>query len=89
MLDRGCLPVRVRGGGELGQQWYEDGKVPPKSGILNDYRGADAFIIKTGLRFARRCVMGWAGARSGILMGVISTKRPSFFHGVIAEFTLC
>ncbi|MGU0043561.1 prolyl oligopeptidase family serine peptidase [Escherichia coli] len=59
LLDRGFVYaiVHVRGGGELGQQWYEDGKFLKKKNTFNDYLDACQCIVKTGLwlSFALLC----------------------------------
>ncbi len=50
LLDRGFVYaiVHVRGGGELGQQWYEDGKFLKKKNTFNDYLDACDALLKLG-----------------------------------------
>ena len=86
LLDRGFVYaiVHVRGGGELGQQWYEDGKFLKKKNTFNDYLDACDALFKLGYGSPSLCyAMG--GSAGGMLMGVAINERPELFHGVIAQ----
>ncbi|EPD7532430.1 oligopeptidase B [Escherichia coli] len=86
LLDRGFVYaiVHVRGGGELGQQWYEDGKFLKKKNTFNDYLDACDALLKLGYGSPSHCyAMG--GSAGGMLMGVAINQRPELFHGVIAQ----
>ncbi|HDP9245201.1 TPA: oligopeptidase B [Escherichia coli] len=86
LLDRGFVYaiVHVRGGGELGQQWYEDGKFLKKKNTFNDYLDACDALLKQGYGSPSLCyAMG--GSAGGMLMGVAINQRPELFHGVIAQ----
>ena len=86
LLDRGFVYaiVHVRGGGELGQQWYEDGKFLKKKNTFNDYLDACDALLKLGYGSPSLCyAMG--GSAGGTLMGVAINQRPELFHGVIAQ----
>lgn len=86
LLDRGFVYaiVHVRGGGELGQQWYEDGKFLKKKNTFNDYLDACDALLKLGYGSPSLCyAMG--GSAGGMLMGVAIDERPELFHGVIAQ----
>ena len=86
LLDRGFVYaiVHVRGGGELGQQWYEDGKFLKKKNTFNDYLDACDASLKLSYRSPSLCyAMG--GSAGGMLMGVAINARPELFHGVIAQ----
>ncbi|EFB2705066.1 oligopeptidase B [Escherichia coli O157:H7] len=86
LLDRGFVYaiVHVRGGGELGQQWYEDGKFLKKKNTFNDYLDACDALLKLGHGSPSLCyAMG--GSAGGMLMGVAINARPELFHGVIAQ----
>ncbi len=88
LLDRGFVYaiVHVRGGGELGQQWYEDGKFLKKKNTFNDYLDACDALLKLGYgSFALLCDGRECG---GMLMGVAINQRPELFHGVIARYRL-
>ncbi|EFA7374790.1 oligopeptidase B [Escherichia coli] len=86
LLDRGFVYaiVHVRGDGELGQQWYEDGKFLKKKNTFNDYLDACDALLKLGYGSPSLCyAMG--GSAGGMLMGVAINERPELFHGVIAQ----
>ncbi|EFE7959033.1 oligopeptidase B [Escherichia coli] len=86
LLDRGFVYaiVHVRGGGELGQQWYEGGKFLKKKNTFNDYLDACDALLKLGYGSPSLCyAMG--GSAGGMLMGVAINARPELFHGVIAQ----
>ncbi|HBK2388391.1 TPA: prolyl oligopeptidase family serine peptidase, partial [Escherichia coli] len=86
LLDRGFVYaiVHVRGGGELGQQWYEEGKFLKKKNTFNDYLDACDALLKLGYGSPSLCyAMG--GSAGGMLMGVAINQRPELFHGVIAQ----
>ena len=86
LLDRGFVYaiVHVRGGGELGQQWYEDGKFLKKKNRFNDYLDVCDALLKLGYGSPSLCyAMG--GSAGGMLMGVAINARPELFHGVIAQ----
>lgn len=86
LLDRGFVYaiVHVRGGGELGQQWYEDGKFLKKKNTFNDYLDACDALLKLGYGSPSLC-FGMGGSAGGMLMGVAINERPELFHGVIAQ----
>ncbi|ENB4531463.1 oligopeptidase B [Escherichia coli] len=86
LLDRGFVYaiVHVRGSGELGQHWYEDGKFLKKKNTFNDYLDACDALLKLGYGSPSLCyAMG--GSAGGMLMGVAINQRPELFHGVIAQ----
>ncbi|MGY5956647.1 oligopeptidase B [Kosakonia sp. BK9b] len=86
LLDRGfvCAIAHVRGGGELGQAWYEDGKFLNKKNTFNDFIDVTDMLLAQGYGSPLFCyAMG--GSAGGLLMGAIVNERPSLFHGVIAQ----
>ena len=86
LLDRGFVYAiaHVRGGGELGQQWYEDGKFLRKKNTFNDYLDVCDALLKMGYGAPELCY-GMGGSAGGMLMGVAINERPERFHGVIAQ----
>ncbi|MDM3277746.1 oligopeptidase B [Citrobacter sp. Ce119] len=86
LLDRGFVYAiaHVRGGGELGQQWYEDGKFLLKKNTFNDYLDVCDALLKMGYGAPSLCY-GMGGSAGGMLMGVAINERPELFHGVIAQ----
>ncbi|HCL5534322.1 oligopeptidase B [Citrobacter werkmanii] len=86
LLDRGFVYAiaHVRGGGELGQQWYEDGKFLHKKNTFNDYLDVCDALLRMGYGAPSLCY-GMGGSAGGMLMGVAINERPDLFHGVIAQ----
>ena len=86
LLDRGFVfaIAHIRGGGELGQQWYEDGKFLLKNNTFNDYLDATDALLALGYGDPSLCY-GMGGSAGGMLMGAAINERPELFHGVIAQ----
>ncbi|QOV70555.1 oligopeptidase B [Citrobacter sp. BDA59-3] len=86
LLDRGFVYAiaHIRGGGELGQQWYEDGKFLNKRNTFNDFIDVTDGLLALEYGSPLFCyAMG--GSAGGLLMGAVINERPSLFHGVIAQ----
>ena len=86
LLDRGFVYAiaHVRGGSELGQQWYEDGKFLNKMNTFHDYLDVCDALLAQGYGTPSRCY-GMGGSAGGMLMGVAVNQRPELFHGVVAQ----
>lgn len=86
LLDRGFVfaIAHVRGGGELGQQWYEDGKFLLKKNTFNDYLDVCDALLAQGFGSPALCY-GMGGSAGGMLIGAAINERPELFHGVIAQ----
>lgn len=86
LLDRGFVfaLIHVRGGGELGQQWYQQGKLENKVNTFNDFIDAAHALIKQGFgQPGRLYAMG--GSAGGLLMGAVINQEPALFHAVVAQ----
>ncbi|SQC92827.1 Protease 2 [Cedecea neteri] len=86
LLDRGFVYAiaHVRGGGELGQKWYEDGKYLKKMNTFNDYLDVCDELLKLGYGDPK-LLYGMGGSAGGMLMGTAINQRPELFHGVVAQ----
>lgn len=86
LLDRGFVfaIAHIRGGGELGQQWYEDGKFLKKQNTFNDYLDVCDALLAKGYGAPELCY-GMGGSAGGMLMGTVVNERPELFHGVVAQ----
>jgi len=86
LLDRGFVYAiaHVRGGGELGQHWYEDGKFLKKRNTFNDYIDVCDALLAQGYGSKRYCY-GMGGSAGGMLIGTVINERPGLFHGAIAQ----
>lgn len=86
LLDRGFIYAiaHVRGGQELGRQWYEDGKLLKKKNTFTDFIACAEYLIRE--RFTNPGKLFAMGrSAGGLLMGAIANMRPDLFKGVVAE----
>lgn len=85
LVDRGFVYAlaHVRGGQDLGRQWYDDGKLLNKKNTFNDFIDCTEFLIAKGYTSPEKLFAG-GGSAGGLLMGVIVNERPELFKGVIA-----
>lgn len=86
LLDRGCVfaIAHVRGGQELGRQWYDDGKLLKKKNTFTDFIACGEHLVRE--RYTSRTRMfAMGGSAGGLLMGAVCNMRPDLFHGVIAH----
>jgi oligopeptidase B len=85
-LDRGVIfaVAHVRGGGEMGRQWYEDGKLLAKRNTFTDFVDTARHLIDEGYTTAERMVAE-GGSAGGLLMGAVANLAPELFAGVLAD----
>jgi oligopeptidase B len=86
LLDRGVTfaIVHVRGGGELGRSWYEDGKLLRKRNTFTDFIAAADHLIALG--YTRRDLLAArGGSAGGLLMGAVANLAPDRFRAIVAE----
>ncbi|MGP3535259.1 S9 family peptidase [Microbacterium sp. RD1] len=85
-LDRGVVfaVAHVRGGGEMGRQWYEDGKLGAKRNTFTDFVDCALHLIDAGYTTADRMVAE-GGSAGGLLMGAVANLAPELFAGVLAD----
>ncbi len=86
LLDRGFVfaIAHVRGGGELGRRWYEDGKLLKKPNTFTDFIACAEYLIGEGYTRTERLVIR-GGSAGGLLMGAVTNMRPDLWHTVVAE----
>jgi len=85
LLDRGFVFAigHVRGGSEMGRQWYEDGKYLNKRNTFTDFIACAEQLIKEQFTSNDKlCING--GSAGGLLMGACMNLRPDLFHAVVA-----
>lgn len=86
LLNRGFVYAiaHIRGGQELGRQWYENGKLLKKMNTFYDFIDVGKFLIEKKYADPNRlyCRGGSAG---GLLMGAVVNLEPELYHGVIAD----
>ncbi|MFI8415673.1 S9 family peptidase [Serratia sp. NPDC078593] len=86
LLDRGFVfaLAHIRGGGELGQLWYEDGKLFKKQNTFSDFIDVTHSLIAQGYGDANR-VFAMGGSAGGLLMGAVINQAPTLYHGIVAQ----
>ncbi|WP_118950620.1 S9 family peptidase [Taibaiella helva] len=86
LLDRGFAYAiaHVRGGQEMGRQWYEDGKLMKKKNTFTDFIDCAEYLIAQGYT-SKEHLYASGGSAGGLLMGTIVNMRPDLFNGVVAD----
>ncbi len=86
LLDRGFVwaLAHPRGGGELGRQWYLDGKLLAKPNSISDMLACAEHLVSAAIVAPNRLAMR-GGSAGGLLVGACLTKRPEMFAAVVAE----
>jgi oligopeptidase B len=86
LLDRGVVfaIAHVRGGGELGRHWYENGKTLTKKNTFTDFVAAAERVISLGLTSPDKLV-AQGGSAGGLLMGAVANLAPHLFAGILAQ----
>ena len=85
LLDRGFVfaIAHIRGGEELGREWYEDGKLLNKKNTFYDFIDCAEFLISEKYT-SNNHLYASGGSAGGLLMGAVINMRPDLWHGVIA-----
>ncbi|MEN4928323.1 prolyl oligopeptidase family serine peptidase [Erwinia billingiae] len=86
LLDRGFVfaLTHIRGGGELGQQWYDDGRLLNKMNTFNDFIDLTDALVAQGYGHPDK-LYAMGGSAGGLLMGAVINMAPDRFHGVVAQ----
>jgi len=85
LLDRGFIYAiaHVRGGQELGRQWYDEGKLFKKMNTFTDFISCAEYLVRHGYTSPAK-LFASGGSAGGLLMGVVVNLRPDLFKGVVA-----
>lgn len=83
LLDRGFLvaTAHVRGGADLGQSWYEDGRLSNKKNSFNDFEDATDFLVKEKYG-SKEKIFATGGSAGGLLMGAIANQAGEKYLGI-------
>lgn len=86
LLDRGFIYAiaHIRGGEDLGRQWYEDGKLLKKKNTFSDFIDCSKFVINQKYTSTEH-LYAEGGSAGGLLMGVIANDAPELYNGIIAQ----
>ena len=86
LLDRGFVYAiaHIRGGGDMGRPWYDDGKLLKKRNTFTDFIACAERLIDAGYTSpAHLAITG--GSAGGLLMGAVTNLRPDLFQAVVAR----
>jgi oligopeptidase B len=86
LLDRGFIYAiaHIRGGEDLGRQWYEDGKLLKKKNTFTDFIDCSKFLIEQKYTSPEH-LYAEGGSAGGLLMGVVANMAPELYNGIIAQ----
>ncbi|MEV0111404.1 S9 family peptidase [Nocardia sp. NPDC050799] len=86
LLDRGMVfaIAHVRGGGEMGRLWYENGKTLTKKNTFTDFVSCAQHLVDNGITAPDRLIAD-GGSAGGLLVGAVANIAPELFAGVLAN----
>jgi oligopeptidase B len=86
LVDRGFAYAiaHIRGGQEMGRQWYDDGKMMKKKNTFFDYIDVAEYLEKQSYTAKDRMIAN-GGSAGGLLMGAVNNMRPDLFRAVVAD----
>ena len=86
LLDRGVVfaVAHIRGGGDLGKKWHDDGRMMNKRNTFTDFIAAAEHLVAKGYGAKGRVAIS-GGSAGGLLMGAVVNARPDLFKAVIAD----
>jgi oligopeptidase B len=86
LLDRGFVfaIAHIRGSGDMGRYWYEDGKVFHKKNTFTDFIACAERLIELGYATPEQLAIA-GGSAGGLLMGAVTNMRPDLFKVVVAH----
>ncbi|HEY2795596.1 MAG TPA: S9 family peptidase, partial [Micromonosporaceae bacterium] len=86
LLDRGVVYAiaHIRGGGEMGRAWYDNGKMLAKKNTFTDFVDCARHVVASGWTSPQRLVAR-GGSAGGLLMGAIANLAPDAFGGIVAQ----
>ncbi|MCK6613841.1 MAG: S9 family peptidase [Ignavibacteriaceae bacterium] len=86
LLDRGFIYAiaHIRGGQELGREWYEDGKLLKKINTFTDFIASGEYLVQQKYT-SKSKMFAMGGSAGGLLIGAVVNMAPDLFHGVIAS----
>ncbi len=85
LLDRGFIYAiaHIRGGEDMGRQWYEDGKLLKKKNTFTDFIDCSTFLIDQKYTNPKK-LYAQGGSAGGLLMGAVVNMAPELYNGVLA-----
>lgn len=85
-LEQGGIFViaNLRGGGEFGEKWHDDGKLTKKQNVFDDFAACAKHLIDTGYTNPSKLAIE-GGSNGGLLMGAVLTQHPDLFRAVLSS----
>ncbi|HZF39945.1 MAG TPA: S9 family peptidase, partial [Blastocatellia bacterium] len=85
LLDRGVIfgIAHIRGGGELGKEWHDTGKMMAKRNTFTDFITAADYLVNEKYTAKDRLIIT-GGSAGGLLMGAVTNMRPDLFKAVVS-----
>jgi prolyl oligopeptidase len=77
----------LRGGGEFGEAWHQDGMLDKKQHVFDDFEGAGQWLIDQGYTSASKLGVS-GGSNGGLLIGAVVTQRPDLFGAAVSHVPL-
>ncbi len=86
LIDRGFVYAiaQIRGGSDLGEQWYEDGKMLKKKNTFTDFIACSELLINEKYTSANK-LAAMGGSAGGLLMGAVANMRPDLYQTIVAQ----
>lgn len=86
LLDRGFIYAiaHIRGGEEMGREWYENGKLLKKRNTFTDFIDCSKYLINEKYTSSEH-LYAQGGSAGGLLMGAIVNMEPDLYNGVLAQ----
>ncbi|MDP2237574.1 MAG: S9 family peptidase [Bacteroidales bacterium] len=86
LLDRGFIwaITHIRGGEELGRQWYEDGKLLNKKNTFHDFIACGEHLVAQNYTSPDK-MFAMGGSAGGLLVGAVVNMRPDLWKGIVAQ----
>ncbi len=86
LLDRGMVyaVAHIRGGGDRGRTWYDDGKLLRKKNTFTDFIACAESLVRRRYTASTQLVIQ-GGSAGGLLMGAVSNMRPDLFRAVVSQ----
>ena len=86
LLDRGFVMAfaHIRGGGDLGKPWHDDGRLMKKLNTFTDFIAVTQFLLAQGYGDPQRVAIE-GGSAGGLLMGAVANMRPDLFRAVVSH----
>ena len=84
LVDRGVVAAvaHIRGGGEMGKAWHDDGRMMHKKNSFSDFVASAEYLVAQGYGSKERLVIEGRSA-GGLLMGAVLNMRPDLFHAAL------